>query len=315
MAQALTVALTGATGFVGRHVLPQLLARGHRVRALVRDPRNPRGLPATDARVELVPGDLFSDASLAELARGCDAVVHLVGIIAERPSHGQTFQRVHAEGTQRLVRAAQRAGVKRWVHMSALGARPNAASEYHRTKWTAEEAVRHSAPGIAWTIFRPSIIHGPDGEFMQLVRGFWTKLFPPFVPYFGAGFTGRGGAGRLQPVYVEDVARCFAEALTNPRAAGETYPIGGPDAYTWPELYDTVRRHLPPDEVRKKRIVAVPAWKAKLLAGLPGVPFNKDQVIMSQEDSVCPTAKVEEDFGFKLAPFEETLADYAAQIG
>jgi NADH dehydrogenase len=310
MAETQLVALTGATGFVGRHLLLQLLTRGHRVRALVRDPAK---LQAEDSRLEPVPGDLADDAALASLVRGCDAVMHLVGIIMEKPAEGQTFERVHVEATRRLLAAAGAAGVSRWIHMSALGARPGAVSRYHRTKWTAEEAVRGThAAGMAWTIFRPSIIHGPDGEFMRMVKGFWTKRFPPFVPYFGAGLTGSRGAGRLQPVYVEDVATCFADALTNPRATGETYPLGGPEAFTWPELYRVVGSHLP--AARSKSIVAVPAWYANLIAGLPGVPFNKDQVIMSQEDSVCGVEKARGDFGIHLAAFEEMVAAYAEKI-
>ncbi len=308
-ASPLCVALTGATGYVGRHVLPQLLIAGHRVRALVRDPAK---LTITDAKVHAVKGDLFDPVALDQLVDGADAVVHLVGIIMERPGRGQTFERVHTLGTRSLVAAAKRAGVKRWVHMSAVGARPNGVSQYHRTKWAAECAVRDS--GLDFTVFRPSVIHGPDGEFMQLVKGFCCNAFPPFMPYFGAGLLGRGGAGRLQPVWVEDVARCFAQALTLPRSIGETYPMGGPDTYTWPQFYLTCQRHIPGAKTGRKPL-AVPAWYAKAIAGMPGVPFNRDQVIMSQEDSVCQTAKAEAHFGFELAQLEPALARYADQIG
>lgn len=306
MATGPNVALTGASGFVGRHVLARLLADGHRVRALA---RRPAALPAA-AALEVVEGSLFDDAALAGLVRGVDAVVHLVGIIMEVPARGQTFDRVHALGARRLLDAAGAAGVRRWVQMSALGARPDAVSDYHRTKWQAECAVRDSP--IACTIFRPSIIHGADGAFMEMVKGFWCNRFPPFVPFFGAGLLGRRGAGRLQPVWVEDVARCFTAALTGERTVNETYALGGPDVYTWPQLYAACRRHLP--RARTKRIVAVPAWYARLVAGLPGVPFNRDQVVMSQEDSTCSNGKVRSDFDFEPAPFESTFAGYAGTI-
>lgn len=299
------VALTGASGFVGRHVLPALLARGHRVRVL----RRGGALPAGDG-VESVAGDLFDDAATAALVRGVDAVVHLVGIIAERPSRGQTFERVHVEATERLLKAAREAGVKRWIHMSALGTRPDGVSTYHQTKWRAEERVR--ASGMAFTIFRPSLIHGADGEFTRMVKGFWCNRMPPFVPYFGSGLLGRGGAGRLQPVWVEDVASCFAASVTLGCSEGEVYPMGGPEVLTWPELYAAARRHLP--GARRKVIVAVPVWYARMIAGLPGVPFNLDQVVMSQEDSTCEPGKVEGDFGLKLAGFEDTFARYAGDI-
>lgn len=327
------VALTGATGFVGSHVLPQLLSAGHEVKVLVRN----RKRLGDASKVTVVDGDLFDAGAVRQLVRGVDAVVHLVGIIMEKRGQGQTFERVHVEGTQNLVEAAKDAGVKRWVHMSALGTRPEAEASYHLTKWLAEEAVRKA--GFETTIFRPSIIHGHDGEFMEMVKQFCCNLLPPappFIPYFGTGqtfsdflwltkaglwpFRGVGdvpyvsqcAAGRLQPVFVDDVAKLFADALSNDKSIGEVYPLGGPDAYTWPELYRTCHKHIP--GARAKPICAIPPGVAKVMAKLPGMPFNKDQVIMSQEDSVCDTAKVESHFGIELAPFEATLESYAGKI-
>jgi NADH dehydrogenase len=201
--------------------------------------------------------------------------------------------------------------------MSALGARAGARARYHQTKWAAEKLVR--AAGTEWglrhTIFRPSVIHGPDGAFMRMVRGFWCKRWPPMVPYFGKGLLGRGGSGRLQPVWVEDVARCFAEALTRPASEGRAYTLGGPEVLTWPEFYLACRRHL--TRPRRKPIVPIPAWWAMLLARLPGVPFNQDQVVMSLEDSTNTeaTAIVARDFGFELTALETALARYAEAIG
>lgn len=306
--KSLCVALTGSTGFVGRHVLMQLVKQGHTVRALVRDRAK---LNNSDGRVVVIEGDLFDESATRELVAGADAVIHLVGIIMEKPSAGQTFARVHVEATRNLLAAAKATGqIHKWVQMSALGTRPAAVSMYHRTKWEGEELVR--ASGLDFTIFRPSIIHGHDGEFMRMVRDFWCKMFPPFVPYFGAGPLGTKGAGKLQPVHVDDVATLFVEALTNAKAKNETYPLGGPEAMTWPALYATVGKYLP--QARRKKIVAVPVWYAKLIAGLPLVPFNADQVIMSQEESTCSTAKVVNDFGITLQPFEETVKEYAGRI-
>jgi len=297
------VALTGATGFVGRHVLACLLAAGHRVRALVRDAGQ---LEVADAKLHVVQGDLFEPDAVKKLVDGADAVVHLVGIIMENRRRGQTFDRVHTLATQRLLAAAGHAAVTRWIHMSALGARPGAASRYHQTKWQAEQAV--AASGLAHTIFRPSVIHGPDGEFMQMVKGFWCHRWPPFVPYFGSERT----AGRLQPVWVQDVARCFTDALTRDRSVGETYPVGGPDVFTWPGFYRACQRQMP--QARHKPVVGLPLWYVKMIAGKPGVPFNRDQVIMSQEDSVCQMSKVQDHFGLELAAFEPTLARYVHEI-
>jgi len=306
--KSLCVALTGSTGFVGRHVLTQLLSQGHTVRVLVRDKSK---LKSSDSRVVVIEGDLFDEKAVHALLKGADAVIHLVGIIMENRGKGQTFERVHVQATRNLLDEAKKQGrIRKWVHMSALGTRPDAVSTYHRTKWEAEELVR--ASGLDYTIFRPSIIHGADGEFMHMVKDFWCKMMPPFVPYFGAGPLGTKGAGRLQPVHVDDVATCFVSALTNAKATHEMYPMGGPKAMTWPELYGIAGKYLP--GARKKPIIAVPAWKAKLLSHLPGLPFNWDQVVMSQEDSTCSTAKVENDFGITLQSFEETVKEYAGRV-
>jgi NADH dehydrogenase len=198
--------------------------------------------------------------------------------------------------------------------MSALGSRPDAVSAYHKTKFAAEQYIR--ASGLEWTIFRPSLIHGPKGEFMQMEAKWARYSSPPFLfmPYFGAGALGFGGAGMLQPVFVGDVARAFVDALTNRKTIGEVYLVGGPDRVTWPQLHKTVSRHV---IGRERWTMAMPVWKANLLASI-GVGklmgFNKDQVIMSQEDNTCDITKFVEDFGWEPQPFEKSLATYASQL-
>jgi NADH dehydrogenase len=300
------VFVTGGSGFVGSAVLDELIGRGYQVNALV----NRRKLDRAD--VNSIAGGLFIDRALDEGMRGADAVIHLVGIIMERPSKGITFERIHFEGTQRVVDAARRNGVKRYLHMSALGTRPGAASDYHKTKYRAEEYVR--AGGLDWTIFRPSFIHGPRGEFMQMEAKWARGKAPPFLfmPYFGAGFMGRRGAGKLQPVYVGDVARAFGDAIEKPQTIGEVYPLGGPDVVTWPQMHHIVSKAI---VGRERAAVALPAWYAKALTHVvpaPLLPFNRDQVIMSQEDNTCDLAKFVDDFGWTPRPFEETVKSYAS---
>jgi NADH dehydrogenase len=198
--------------------------------------------------------------------------------------------------------------------MSALGTRPSAVSRYHQTKWAAEEYVRSS--GLEWTIFRPSVIHGPDGEFMELMQTFACGWLPPVWPYFGAG------ENKLQPVSVRDVAYCFVDALHRPETIGKTFELGGPKAYTWKQLYQSCKRIIPCAK-RWKPLVGQPVPIAKLLAmtvmKTPLVPaklkFNVAQVQMSQEDSVCESTPIERTFGIKLRHFEEELATYADLIG
>jgi NADH dehydrogenase len=225
-----------------------------------------------------------------------------------------TFQRIHHQGTIAVVDAAKRNGIQRYIHMSALGTRPDAISAYHKTKYAAEQYVR--ASGLDWTIFRPSFIHGPRGEFMQMVAKWARHKAPPFLfmPYFGRGALGRGGAGKLQPVWVNDVARAFVDALSNPKMIGEIYMLGGPDEYTWPQLH-----HLSSQAIVGKRraAVAIPAWYAKFVTHIAPrklLPFNYDQVIMSQEDNTCDITKFTDDFGWTPAAFEPTLKSYAGQL-
>jgi uncharacterized protein YbjT (DUF2867 family) len=217
------VFLTGATGFVGRNMLKRLLAEGHNVRALVRDPDKAKEL--AQERVQLVAGDVADGTGLDRAIEGCDAVIHLVGIIVENGKN--TFQRVHHIGTRNVVEAAKRAGVKRFVHMSALGARPDGAASYQVTKWKGEEDLRRS--GIPYCILRPSVIFGEgDGfvtQMMQIMRS--SPLFRP-VP--------GNGAPKFRPIFIDDVTTCFVRALTIEAAINQTIELGGADELTLNEV-------------------------------------------------------------------------------
>jgi NADH dehydrogenase len=305
------VFITGGSGFVGSAIIEELLARGHQVNALV----HRRGLEAGLAkRVRAFEGDLFDVSALDSALQSRDAAIHVVGIIMEKPRKGITFERMHFEGTRSVVDAVRRNNVRRYLHMSALGTRYDAVSNYHRTKYRAEEYVRNG--GLEWTIFRPSMIHGPRGELMQMEARWARRKSPPFLfmPYFGRGATGRGGAGLLQPVYVKDVARAFADALDNPRTIGEIYPLVGSQVVTWPELHRVTAQAV----VGKRRwVMPLPAWYARALTyGVPRVllPFNRDQVIMSQEDNTADMTKFTDDFGWTPGGFAEQLQSYAKQL-
>jgi len=220
------ILVTGGTGFVGREVIGELLARGYRVRLLVRHPER-----ATDLKklpgVELVAGDVLKPETLAPAMTGVEAVIHLVGIIAET-SH-VTFEQAHREATRHVLTAAKQAGVTRYIHMSAAGTRAHARSRYHITKWEAEELVRQS--GMDWTIFQPSLIYGYDGR-DRLLNFLRTALSLPFnlMPLID------GGRSRVQPVSVREVARCFAHAVINEASLGRTYELVGPVAFSWREM-------------------------------------------------------------------------------
>jgi len=317
-----SVMLTGATGFVGRSVVRELLAKGLRPVCLVRSAEKLRAQHREVAPERLTPivGSLSDHGALREAAELSQAAIHLVGIIIARPLRGQTFAAIHTRGTVNVVDAVQQAGIRRYAHMSALGARAGAASAFHRTKWAAEEYVRRS--GLDWTIFQPSLIHGAEGEFMQLMKRFMCGLVPPVIPYFGSG------QAKVQPVSVKDVAACFVRSLVAPETIGKVFPLGGPRAYSWVELYNACRA-LMPGAKHWKPIVSQPVAIAKLTATL-GQPlmalaetimpsmsvfrFDAGQVAMSQEDSTCDHTIAERTLGLKMRSFEDELASYADRI-
>ncbi len=322
-----TIAVTGATGFVGRHVVRALVERGYGVRALVRDRvKAAKALGASNAEVRWTLGDIFDPGAMRELAAGAEAMVHTVGIRREfRPE--VTFERLHAGATRAALEAAQSAGVVRFVHISALGTRPEARCAYHRSKFEAEALVRRS--GLAWTILRPSLIHGPDGEFMRMVKD-WAlgRAAPWFIlPYFsrvrmsdGLIPTPRFSAALVQPVWVEDVAGAVVAALESERAVGEVYHLGGAEALDWPTMLRAIRDALPLAD-RRMRVIGIPgllAWiKAAQLevVGLGRLlPFGPSEPIMATEDSVCAPDKAREHLGFEPGAFRATMEGYAADI-
>lgn len=294
------VFITGGGGFVGSAVISEVLSRRKDVVGLV----NRKAIAEQGGRVASMKGGLFG-APLAEAMAGCIAIIHLVGIIAEKGE--ANFQKIHVEGTRRMIEAARQAGVRRFVQMSALGTRANAVSQYHRTKFTAEQLVRES--GLDWTIFRPSMIHGPGGEFMQWeeawARGRKAPFF--FIPYFGAGLLGFGRKSLIQPVYVNDVARAFVDSLDQPLSIRHTYPLCGPEVMTWPEFHRCCAIAF---TGKSKITLPIPAWYAKSLTQLlPAnlLPFNRDQVQMSQEDNAADMGHFIADFGWQPRSMEETI--------
>ncbi|USN98070.1 MAG: complex I NDUFA9 subunit family protein [Phycisphaeraceae bacterium] len=320
----MTIALTGASGFVGRHIVAELLQRGQSARVLTRSAsRAARALPA-DERVEFVEGDLFDDQSVRQLIAGADACIHLVGIIRERPG-GQTFRRVHVEATRAIAGACERLGVRRFIHMSAIAADPGGKAEYQRTKFEAEQIVESS--GLDWTIFRPGLIHGADGEFMQMVEGWCEgRRFPfVFMPFFyrceqhgapGPINPPRLVEPRVAPVHVDDVAKLFADALTTPESIGEIYRITGPEVLTFPEMLRFVRdtdthgkKGLPPIGVPGV-LAAAQAWKFKLLGLGELLPFDTGMARMGALDAICDNGKAYRHLGFEPRAFRSSARVY-----
>lgn len=291
--------LTGGTGFVGSEVLRQLTEAGHQVRALVRP--GSEGKLAIREGVEIHRGDATEPATLAGGLKGCQAVVHLVGIIREFPARGVTFQRLHVEATQNLVAAAQAGGVERFLHMSANGTRESAVADYHRSKWQAEEAVR--ASGLAWTIFRPSLIFGRDDEFVNMLAALVRKL--PVVPVIG------DGQYRMSPVAVEDVAASFVSALARPQTAGQAFHCCGPQTFTYDEILDLVGVALGRKKVRKIHYPTPLVRPAvALLDGFAWFPITRTQLTMLLEGNLCDPRPWGEALGLAPRPFAAEIRRY-----
>lgn len=288
------VAITGATGFVGRHLASLFLRRDHRVRALVRDPSRAAFLTAQG--VELVAGSLQNGAALARLLDGADAAVHLVGIIVERGS--ATFTAVHVDGTRRLLGAARAAGVRRFVHMSALGARADErATPYHRTKWQAEELVRGS--GLPAVILRPALISGPESVPIRVLSQ--LHRWSPVVPIFGDGHF------PIQAVWIEDVALAFALAFERSDLGG-TLELGGPTVLTYEEFVRAIGRAAGYPRPLVHVPLALVRWVARMFDPLgPAAPITSIQLQMLLEGSSTPSNAIETVFGIRPLPFEEGL--------
>lgn len=292
------VFVSGGTGFVGQELIRQLLNTQHSVRALIREDNS-----AIDGdRVETVTGDTTDPASLKDALDGCDAVIHLVGIIREFPSRGISFARLHTESTGNLLQAAEMQGVSRFLHMSANGARVDAVSDYHKSKWAAEELVRQS--NLNWTIFRPSLIFGAADQFVSLLAGLVKSL--PLVPVMG------DGRYRIQPVCVTDVARGFVTALEVAESISQTYHCGGPKDYSYDEILDMIGLAL--GKKKPVRKIHQPLFLMKplvtLMQSIPQFPMTSTQLQMLLEGNCCDPSEWQEAFKLDLTGFPEGISSY-----
>jgi len=318
------ILITGATGFVGTQVVRECVARGFPVRLLARKPEKAQAL-AGETGAEVVAGDILNRASLREACQGMKAVIHLVGIIFEHQK--STFERIHVEGTANVVGAAAEAGVSRFLQMSAIGSRSTAPSRYHRTKFEAEQIVRQS--GLDWTVFRPSIIYGPQDQFVRL---FSRLMDPPLcLLNFNCLPLPFKGKSIMQPVPVECVARAFATALTRSCSVGKTYELCGP-GLRFEEMIQAIARakgltpavldtplpaipfYLPFFAIRGQRpvLIALPGELARIMAWIvehfsPVAIMNSDQMLMLQEDQQGNPQPAREDLDIDVPAFCEQV--------
>jgi uncharacterized protein YbjT (DUF2867 family) len=232
------ICVLGGTGFIGRHLLNRLVARGDKVVVPTRRLSHARELYPLPG-VDVVPADIHEDATLGQLVRGCDAAINLVGILYSRPArspqepYGPDFAKVHVELPRRFAEAAARAGVEHLLHVSAVGAGPDAPSEYLRSKAAGGEAVLAARDHLNATVFRPSVVFGPEDRFLNLFADL-QRLFP--VVFLACP------EARFQPVFVEDVAAVMARALFDRSSYHREFELCGPSTYTLRELVEYAGR-------------------------------------------------------------------------
>jgi uncharacterized protein YbjT (DUF2867 family) len=276
MATRSVATVFGGSGFIGRYIVKRLAHKGFVVRVAVRDPEAALFLKPMGAVGQVVPlyAAIPNEPTIRRAVEGADLVVNAVGILAEHRSGD--FERIHSEGVGIVGRVAAQAGVARLVHISAIGAAPNATSRYAATKGTGEALLRQAFPEP--TILRPSLVFGAEDALFNRFAAMARLL--PFMPVIC-------GDTRFQPVYVGDVADAVMAALARPDAAGATYELGGPRVWSMREILAYVLK----ETGRHRRLVNIPTGVARMQAGLmelvPGKPLTRDQLLMLESDNVA----------------------------
>lgn len=295
------ILVTGATGFIGRHLVARLAQNGERPRCLVRDvKRAARILPADG--VEFVQGDTTRADTLAAALQGVDTVIHAAFMTADRKqSNGNHYYETNVQGTANLVQAAKAAGVARIIEISGLGTHPDKPGTYMQGRFESERMVKES--GLNWTIIQPSVLFGKGSPF---IKGL-TDLIrtSPVVPLIG------GGKIQFQPIYVEDVVTVTLKVLHEPeRTSHKTYTIGGPQYYTFTQIINMLLHTM-----HKSRIKApaptplVGIGAAVMEAVLPKPPLTKAAMGLFTFDNITDLHAVERDFGFTPMSFSKYLAE------
>lgn len=277
------ILVIGGTGFIGRHLIARLSGGLHQIIVPTRLVARGRDLQIFPT-VTLVQTDVHDDGALDRLVRGCDAVVNLVGILHGNTGkpYGSDFARAHVLLPQRIAQACRRQGVHRLLHVSALGADSQGDSMYQRSKGDGETAIKHELQAASeggWTIFRPSVLFGPDDKFTNLFATLARWL--PVLPLAGA-------RARMQPVYVGDVVEAMATALADSHTCGKTYELGGPQVYTLGEI----ARLCAAWSGHPRPVINLPMGvgriQALLFECLPGKPLmSRDNLDSMRRDNIC----------------------------
>ena len=294
------VLVTGATGFLGRRVVPELLAHRHQVRCLVRSPGTERVFDHRDVEVQY--GSILNPDSLKQAFYNVQSVVHLVGII--RTGRGATFDGVHRQGTANVLEAAKEASAREFIHVSAMGATANPQYPYLHSKRQGELEVINS--GLEYTILRPSVIFGEGDEFLTALAG--LVRLGPVTPVIGSG------KNRMQPVAADDVVRCIVASVGNSLVKGKTVNLGGPQRLSYNGLVDEVALAMGKRR-RRFHIPTALAWPAVALLqqALPRPPVTTGQIKMLGIRNVAEGRDLEQTFGFTPRPLRGNI-DYVNAV-
>jgi uncharacterized protein YbjT (DUF2867 family) len=286
------VGIVGATGFVGSHLVPHLVESGHEVMAVSRDGRR---LPAWGDRVVARAADVGAGVGIDEALTGADALVHLAAI--PRETRGRSFEDVNVRGTQRVVAAAERLGIGRFVHLSVLGVADDPRLAYLYSKWRGEEAMRTSS--LEWVVLRPSLMFGTGDGFFNLVKTTLRYWSPGVVVVPGAG------DARFQPLSVDDLAIGVEKSLAEPARAGSVYELGGPDHLTYGQIVDAVMRAT---GMRRLKVgIPIPLISALTAVTdrvLPIFPVSHDQISSLQRPNYTDLDAFEKAFGVTPRPLD-----------
>ncbi len=300
MATRSVATVFGGAGFIGRYVVKRLAAQGHVVRVAGRNTEAAKSLMVTGRVGQVVPlyVSLGNEATVARAVEGADVVVNLVGILTE--SRAGDFMRVQGEGAGRIARAAASAGVKRVVHVSAIGARADSESQYARAKAEGEAQMWAALPGV--TILRPSLVFGAEDQFFNRFGSMAMML--PVMPVIC-------GDTKFQPVYVGDVADAVMAALGRDEAAGQLFELGGPRVWTFREILVWILQ----ETKRKRPLIEMPIGLARLQARVgewvPGKPFTRDQLVLLQQDNVVTAGAAGlAELGIMPTPIELIVPEY-----
>jgi NADH dehydrogenase len=292
------ILVTGATGFVGSNLIKELVGQGYQVRGIVRSQKNLGRLKGLS--VETVTGNITELNSLMRPFEGVKYVFSCVGIIYETKS--ANFDSIHVLGVKNLVRLAKQNKIEHLIHISALGTRPNAVIRYHQTKYQAEQEIINS--GITYTIFRPSIIFGPEDDF---VNRFAKMLkYTPVFPLIGEG------KSKLQPLYIRDLTKCAVASLKNPEVKDKVFEIGGSQQMTLLEILEVIKRFKRYGRRFHPHLSYQPVFNLVKLAEkiFSKLPVTTDQLLMLKEDNTCDNSLVEKTFKIKFTSLEEGLKQY-----